>query len=353
MSFVLWSFIALAIILSAGSSPSPSEQKAGLPLSPALHRPVHRRLRAQARTTQIGGLIGLGLGAALILLLDLSGQLGSLVVLTALLGMACGGAGTILLGRRGLLPGGPRVARLESTQKSDYVPEGLMWAARMGPPLAAAAVVLAWAALNYAPFEVPQDGTWWDWMTAAWVSLPVLALCWPAVELTAAAVLRRPRYAGSELELAWDDCCRSEALRHLYVLPAALSGLTCLLAFIPVGLAASTAEVREDAMDETLLVASGMFFVTLLLVGIFLMPLLKELGRGPHRHVLRRRWAGTDFTAGGAEADPADSGTTASELALPGTVESGAAESGAAEPRPAESDAGMAPAEPRHRRGSA
>ncbi len=106
-------------------------------------------------------------------------------------------------------------------------------------------------------------------------------------------------------------------------------------------------------MDETLLVGSGMFLVTLLLVGIFLVPLLKEFGRGTHRHVLRRLWAGTDFTADGRGTEPVDSATTASELALPGTVESGAVESGAAEPRGTDSDGGAPPAEPRHRRDSA
>lgn len=348
MSFVLWSFIALAIILSAGSSPSPAEQKTGLPLPSALHRPVSRRLRAQARTTQIGGLLGLAVGAAVLLMSELADQHGSLVVLAALLGMACGGTATILLGRKGLLPDGPRVARLQATEKSDYVPEGLLWTARVGPPLAVAAVLLAWTALNYAPFEVPAAGLWWDWMTAAGVSVPTLALCWLAVELTAAAVLRRPQHAGSELELAWDDCCRSEALRHLYALPVALSGLTCLLAVTPVGLVATAPEVREDAMDETLLVGSGMFLVTLLLVGIFLVPLLKEFGRGTHRHVLRRLWAGTDFTADGRGTEPVDSATTASELPLPGAVESGAAE-----PRGTDSDGGAPPAEPRHRRDSA
>ncbi len=43
MSFILWSFIALAIILSAGSSPSPAEQKTGLagchPSGAGGHRP--------------------------------------------------------------------------------------------------------------------------------------------------------------------------------------------------------------------------------------------------------------------------------------------------------------------------
>lgn len=343
MSFVLWSFIALAIILSAGNSPNTSQQKTGLPLLSALHGPVHRRLRAQARATQLGGLLGLGAGVGSLLLIDLPDQHGSLVVLAALLGMACGGVASILLGGKSLLPDGHRVARPRAIQKSDYVPDGLIWAARVGPPLAAAAVLLAWTALNYAPFEVPATGMWWDWMTAAWVSLPALGFCWLAVELTAAAVLRRPQRAGSELELAWNDCCRSEALRHLYALPVALSGLTCLLAFTPVGLVVTTPEVRQDAMDETLFVGSGMFVITVLLAGIFLMPLLKEFGRGTHRHVLRRLWAGTDFTADGRGTDPVDSATTASELPLPGTVGSGTADS----------DAGVIAAEPRHRRDSA
>ncbi len=305
MSFALWSFIALAIILSAGSGPGPSEQKNGLPLPAPLRRPVRRRLRSRARIVQIGGLIGLGISIAVILLSGITREHESLVVISTLLGMVCGGAVSVLTGQKALLPHGQRVERVQTTQKPDYVPEGQLWAARMGPPLSAAAVLLAWTVLNFAPFDIPAEGMWWNWMLAAWVAVPVLALTFLGVELTAAAMVHRPQHAGSELELAWDDCCRSESLRALYALPITLSGLVCLLAAIPVGLATTTPEVREGAMEETLFVGLGMFFVTLLLAAIFLLPLMKEFSRGTRQHVLRRLWGNTTFTEDGLAEDPA------------------------------------------------
>lgn len=308
MSLVLWSIFALAIIFTANTLTASSaatrsrwdwagfyEQKAGIPLPQELRRPVQLRIQAQERWRVVGGLTGLGLGAVLVLLLGFAEDRGPLVMLTAVLGMACGGAQAILAGQRSLLPDGPRYARSQATEKPDYVPEGFLRAARLGPFAAAATALLAWAVLANAPFGFPNDGEWQGWMVAAWAVLGLLILLWPVAELTARGILRKPQYAGSELELAWDDHCRSEALRSLYTLPIALSGLTCFMAFTAVGLVVTDGSVREGAMDETLYVGLGMFAGTLLLAAAFLVPLLRSLTHRPHQHVLRRLWAGTGF----------------------------------------------------------
>ncbi|GAB3849465.1 hypothetical protein [Nesterenkonia populi] len=307
---VVWIVVALVIIFTAGTVSASGavsrrqaewvpyyEDKAGLPLPEELRGPVETRLRAQERWSRIGGLLGFAFGFIILALSGFPESTAPFVVIAAVLGMACGGGQAILAGQKGLLPDGPRYARLQSTTKADYVPLGQLLSARLAPAAAMVSAMLCLGVLVAAPFELPGDELPQRETLVAGVSLGFVVLLWPVVELTARHVLRRPQYAGSGLELAWDDHCRSEALRSLYGLVIGFGGLACFLAFAGVGIVVSSPEVREGAMDETLWVGSGMFLIMLLVGASFLVPVIVSQTRKPRQHVLRRLWADAEFTS--------------------------------------------------------
>ncbi|WP_150460033.1 hypothetical protein [Nesterenkonia ebinurensis] len=319
MSLLLWSAIALVLLpaytsyRSWASTPpkrsSPKwrpwfERQAGLPMPEDLQQPVIDRITNHERWARVGGLAGWTAGAVFLLVVGRQNDLGMLVLSTLILGTMLGGVLAVINGKHQLSPDAPRYARAEAVSLADYVPRGELITVRLAP---AAALVLAGAAvviLQVAPLELPETLDWVSWMWILWVTAGLTLAAWAGFELVARHVLNQPQHAGSELELAWDDHCRSEAIRNFQGLPMFLVLLTGLSALAAVGLVTTNSEVREGAMGETLATGFTMLLVFGAVTAVVLVPAISAALRKPRQHVLRRLWAGHGFGTVPAQEQP-------------------------------------------------
>lgn len=270
-------------------------RRSGLPLPEELRQPVLQRMAERERWSRRGGATGMVLGAVLVLVMGWQQDHGMLVLITMMLGAGLGGALAIIRGKHQISPEAPRYARAQATSLADYLSHYERLAMRLAPVTAALAAFAAVLILHLGSFGRPENNAWAGWVAAMWLCLGLTILSWMGTEVLLRYVLAQPQRARSELELAWDDHSRSQALRETSGLPVLFSWLTALTAVCAVGLVVTSAEVREGAAEETLVAGAVMLAGGLVAVAVTSVPLILAAARGARHHVLRRLWAGHPF----------------------------------------------------------
>lgn len=224
MTLVIWIILAVAIVL--GSSPfslgrpphtkavNKLTNRARLPLPDHLRQPVLDRVRTQERATLAGGLGGLVLGAAAAALIAAwtgATNLGPVLVMFGTgVGLALGRFVGVRTSATTLAPDAPRVARSRSTEVADYTSGAERLAVRLVPVAVLVALAATWVLWAFAP-------------GAPGVVVPALATVGAVLVVGAAMLLagarsrvvEHPQQAHNDLELAWDDALRAEAIRDL------------------------------------------------------------------------------------------------------------------------------------------
>lgn len=275
-------------------------RKAGLPLPTHLREPLLQRIAGRERWALYGGAIGMALAVVTSLVFgwrDTTG--GMLVMLAVVFGGSLGGVIAILSGSHQLRREGPRMARAQATELSDYVIRGELLSARLAPIAALVPAIVGAVLLTMLPHGPAPELTWWTGMAWTAAGLTVLALI--ATELVARLVLARPQHAESRLELAWDDVCRAESLRGLVQTPIAMGVLAALSSLIMVGLVLINPDIRSGAMQQTFILGMVMLAVSGLAVLALLLPAMISWLSGGRSFVLRQLWAGEDFSTDARE----------------------------------------------------
>ncbi|WP_425309602.1 hypothetical protein AADG42_12815 [Ammonicoccus fulvus] len=235
--------------------------KRGLPLPPALRQPVLDRIGRQERSALTWTLIlfALGVGAALIVELatGFNGFSGLLVLLPPAFGA---GLGTYLGVRRTrghLVADAPRVARSQAIEVSDYTTR----AEDLAVKLALVTVLVAAAAALVVWLLVPVKPSGGAWVPAILVGVTaILVGLWALARKAERDLIDRPQHAHTELELAWDDATRTDAIRALRDNSVMLSLISVLGLLVVAGTWVIEPQVRAAGMDLTLalgLVAFG------------------------------------------------------------------------------------------------
>ncbi|MDO5681934.1 MAG: hypothetical protein Q4G46_03795 [Propionibacteriaceae bacterium] len=224
-----------------------------LPLPDELRQPVLQRIRRRERAAMWWGSAGLAVGlvAALIVegVTDGDGLSGLLVCLPAAFGMGLGG----FFGARRpdpmLRPDAPRVARPRATDLADYstAPEGL--AVRLVPVTVLAAALVALLVWVMVPLRPPGG-----------VAVPVLIglatagvlVLWWLLLRAERRLIDLPQHAHSDLELAWDDATRVDAVRGVRDTSVAVGVLTTFGLLVVAGTWVINPEVRAQGMDLTM-----------------------------------------------------------------------------------------------------
>ncbi|MGD7732251.1 hypothetical protein ACQCX5_04735 [Propionibacteriaceae bacterium G57] len=310
MSIAVWVAISIAIVYASAPVTSGGLRtlddkalaryvhKRGLPLPYSLRDPVMNRIRATERAAVACGSVGVVVGAVLAFVLERVGSgstgWGALALAGASVGAALGG---FVATRRSpqLLPHAPRVARATATTVADYVTPGERRAFWLVPGVIAAGIAAAcvwWALLSSKP-----EGHLTLMAIATIVPLVLLgtwALMLPATN----RVLAAPQRATTDLELAWDDATRSDALRGLLDV-----GITAGFAAPLVSLSVvANLMLTADLGDDLVWMGFGALLTGLVLWIVLLIPYAS--GRAV-RNPSRSLWAGRAFgedNLGGATA---------------------------------------------------
>lgn len=199
----------------------------GLPVAAGLEGAIEHARAGRSLAQGTGGLLGLGLGALLLLgpaVVGLPQVRFWLLIATSLAGMAVG-LGAYLF--RSALPaptGTTRVAHGTDQTVPTLIGAALLRLARVtvGLGIGSALFVVAFPA-------GPAAGLPGALRHAVLVGLVVLLVVWLAAEVLAARLARRPQPAGSAAELAWRDVLRAELVRDLYALPGTLALFLAIL----------------------------------------------------------------------------------------------------------------------------
>lgn len=307
MSLAIWIAIAVAVLASfapitQGGLRKINEKelgkyvrKVGLPLPTQLRTPLIGRIAARERWSLTGGVVGLVLGMITALAAGWHDAEGGVLIMLAMpFGASLGGVLSMALGRHQFNPDAPRMARAKATELGDYLTRGELLSARIAPVAAILAPLAGTLLLRLLPSSESFEISWW--LAMAWAAAGITILVWIGTELAARKVLQSAQHAESRLELAWDDVCRAESLRGLYNNPVALAVLSSLASLLMVGLVAIDPSARAEAMNLTAGVGIGMLVISMLTAGAVLLPRMISWF-GPYRQqVLRRLWAGEDFT---------------------------------------------------------
>lgn len=306
MSLFFWILFGFLIALSFGpitgggsrrineAQLAKFQQKVGLPLPQALRAPVLERIVSLERWTVGGGLVGLSLGAIGSLFLAGSERIAGLVILASVVFVAgLSGTGWVVRSLRGGATESPRVARGVATDLADYVPSGERFSARLAPVLALLSGGLGVGLL----FFIPRDDWLGGWLVAVAVLIGIVVVVTITTALLSRRVLDLGQRAGSDLELAWDDVVRAQALRGLWMNVTALGVTSVATSFIMVGDTVIRPSARAGAENLTLIVGTVAFVLALVFLLVLLLPVLRDrIGAKGLQHVLRSLWPDASFT---------------------------------------------------------
>lgn len=294
VALVGWSCVAL-IVLPTGFAPitfgrgvtidvtqlTKLQSAMGLPLTTELASPVLARMRLRERWALRVGLAGIAIGALLSVLLQPTSPSGVLIMMGAALGGAIGSGFATVRSAYRLPEGVPRLARVKRTRISDYVPTAHLVAAR-------GMLALALAANGVELFLSVSEGR--PASAVPVVSLACVAIALPvaiASEVMMRQVVDLPQPATADIELAWDDVLRADAVHHLLLNQILVCGFAALAAPLSAGLLAG-----GEPMPPTTTVVSGA-----IIVAATIGALVTVSAGAWRRRPLHRLWSGRSFTA--------------------------------------------------------
>lgn len=204
------------------------EAAAGLPLTDDLLTPVLARIGHRERWALWGGTIGIIVGVLLTVAFRSSSPGGILIMLGVALGGAIGCALATMRAAYRLSRNAPRLARVHRTTLADYVSPAHLAAARGMLVLAVAASIVGVAlGGNGHPHALPL------------VFGACLAVAVPfsiVTEIVARQIVNLPQQATTDLELAWDDALRADALHQLLLNQILVCGFAAFAAPVAAGL---------------------------------------------------------------------------------------------------------------------
>lgn len=319
MNLAIWIFLGFLIALSCGpvtgggvsrvneKQLAKFQQRVGLPMPDSLRQSVLGRIAGLERCTVAGGMVGLVLAAVGSLFLGGSERLAGPVILSSVaLSAGVGGAVWVTRSLRRDHSESPKVARSVATRLSDYVPSGERFSARLGPILAGLSGILGVTLLLFIPRE--------HWLTGWMVAVPVLITLSLVVTVATALLSRRlldlGQRASSDVELAWDDVVRAQALRGLWMNVTALAAIAVGASFAMVGDTVIRPEARAGAEDLTFTVGMVAFALGVIFLLVLLLPVIRDrTGVTGIRHVVRTLWSTAAFTQRDATADSEEAQT--------------------------------------------
>ena len=175
---------------------------------------------------------------------------------------------------------------------ADYLPAGERRSARLAPFLAVLAGLANVGLLLFLPREDWLGG----WLVAVVVVIVLTVVGSIVATWVSRRVLEQGQRAASDLELAWDDLIRAQALRGLWGSVIALGAIAIGTSFVMVGTAVVRPSAREGALDLTLILGMAAAVVALVLLLVLLIPLFRGgSGVADIRHVLTRLWPDAPF----------------------------------------------------------
>ncbi|NNG19993.1 hypothetical protein HJ590_10475 [Naumannella sp. ID2617S] len=265
-----------------------------LPLPDQLRMPVLQRISRRERMAMICGGAGMLVGLALALVLgrlapERTGGLGALITC----GLALGGSlGGFVAALRTPQPASdaPRVARSVQTDVRDYQTRGERVAFALAPVSILLGLGTAWLIWALLPTR-PEDHLLL--MTVATAVSLVLLAGWALLIASARLLVQRPQRARDDLELAWDDADRTDALRGLTDNGIAAGMIAPFVSLIVAGGLVVPPQVRAGSENLTLQLGIAALVVGLICWAILLVPYLS--GRFTANPSLKL-WRGASFT---------------------------------------------------------
>lgn len=267
--------------------------KVGLPLPAELRGPVVERITRSERAALWCGVLGLVPGFILALLLgwvvgNLGGS-GAVIMVALLFGASLGGLVATARSHSPLVPDAPRVARSSATTIADYETRGSSRAFALAPVVMvvglAAAWLLSWVATSLGATDAPKA------LAIASGSTVLLAIAWALLIPARRALIERPQWAHTDLELAWDDATRSTALAGLTGTGIAAGMLAPFISLLAGASLLIDPAVRAQAPELTLWLGIGAIVLGLGCWALLLVPYLRKRSANPSLHL----WRGRDF----------------------------------------------------------
>lgn len=224
IAIALVSFVLPAVALTNGGRKTPGREaletyahQTGLPLTATVAAPVVERIRRRERGMWIGGTVAIALSGLAAMFIDGSETWGPLVLALAGAGTALGGAWAMATHRPDPASAGPVVARIRSTQLSDYLTPGERFGLWAAPAALLVAVIPGVLLFGLLPADIRGAS-----ITIGLTGTAVGLLSWALALLALRQVLAAPARSGSDLELAWDDAERAFGLRQVANLAVAV-----------------------------------------------------------------------------------------------------------------------------------
>lgn len=217
IAIALVSFVLPSVALTNGGKKTPGRdaldryaRQTGLPLTDTVAAPVVERVRRRERGMSIGGIVAIVVGGLPAIFLDDSDTWGPLVLALAGAGTAFGGAWAMATHQPEPTSDAPVVARIRSTQLSDYLTPGERFGLWAAPAALLVAVLPGVLLFDQLPADVRGAS-----VTIGLIGTGLTLLTWALAMLLLRRVLAAPARSGSDLELAWDDAERAFGLRQV------------------------------------------------------------------------------------------------------------------------------------------
>lgn len=215
IALVCFIFPSVALTSGGKRAPAPAALEkyaadTSLPLTEEVAAPLIERIRRREKGMLVGGLIGLVLFTAVLIVTESSDQLAPLVISMTAAGTAFGGAWILATPRPSPRSDAPVVARARSTKLSDYLTPGERFGFFILPLALLASVAAGYGLFSMIP--EPERGS--SFMFGFGGVLIALATWWISAPLIF-KVIDTPVRSGTDLELAWDDAERAIGLRRL------------------------------------------------------------------------------------------------------------------------------------------
>lgn len=268
-------------------------RRVGLPLPEGLRLPVLRRIAARERYAMItGAVVGL-VGAMIAVVLHDESVSGVLIMFGIAFGGSLGGMIAVLRSRPTFGPDAPRVARSQSTQVGDYVSSGERIAMWLVPVVVGLGLLASIGLLGLLPRTPDVGSTMW---LVVWICIGTALICWLGGLWLARTVVNSPQYARTDLELAWDDVCRTEAIRGIYINAVVFGLVAMAAAIVNTGMAVTDPAMRAGAELLTLRLGLIALAVGAVLFCALLVPCLAGWLRQGYPP-LARLWPHANFDA--------------------------------------------------------
>lgn len=303
MEIAIWIPLAMGVLFSMapitnGGTSKPNEKqlaksvrKMRLPLPAQLRGPVVERITRTEKAAVWCGALGAVVGVVLALLLrgltGTDGASGAAIMVALLFGASLGGLVATARGRSPLVPDAPRVARSSATTIADYESRGSSRAFWLAPVAMVLGLAGAWLLWSVATSLGATDTA--TAMTIATGSTVLLAIGWALLIPARRALIERPQWAHTDLELAWDDATRSTALAGLTGTGIAAGMLAPFVSLVAGASLVVDRGVRAQAMDLTLWLGIGVFVLGLVCWAILLVPYLRGRSANPSLGLWRDR----------------------------------------------------------------